>query len=579
MTIDQGPLGNAPADVVELQRAASNQRHFILHNAKTLRTVLEWASEKGYYLCNFFATDERLQIDRTFKLYYVLSSGTQDEDEIVVLEYFVPNPEKGNYASVVDIFPNAAPLEQEIREMFGLVATGPDASPPADFLLHRRAYPADFYPLRRRRTLRALEERLAQFSPPDRLSQAPNDLPDGMLVVPVGPIHAGIIEAGHFPFCVAGEVVESLPVRLGYKHRGIEKLFETHYTLQDGWTLAEKVSGDSAVAHSVAYCQAVEDLAQVVLPPPVYQWRALFLELERIYNHISDMGLLAKGLSYERAKSYLATLRELFVRFVNQELSGNRFLRGLNYPGGVRAPKVSVLRQVYPYIEAIVEESLHWGQTLLEAPACRARMLTTGILTHDEARYATGLIARASGWIEHDFRLRHPSSAYTWHKIREHILETITPKDVPSSRLVPIYPHDLGGDVFARLAIRVAETETSLHLVNELVRELDETHHTNDEWSTLEKLGTQISKVASMSIGIGYTEGWRGDVMYVVFKGPGNTIARCKVRDPSTFNWQVFPKAVVRKPAEKGTGSWENILADFPLINKSFNLAYAGHDR
>lgn len=575
MPIDQGLRSLSSGEFVELPRAAANQRHFFVRKPEALRSLLSWANDQGYYLCDLFATDDRLLVERTFKLYYILSSGVEGEDELVVLEHPLEDPYRGLFASVADLFPNATPLEREVTDMFGLRVQdhNGEASPRTAFLLHEGVYPTEFYPLRRRRTLAALQERLKECSPERRPWHF--SLPEGMLIVPVGPIHAGIIEAGHFPFHVAGEVVEKLPIRLGYKHRGVEKLFETHYTLTNGWELAEKVSGDTAVAHAIAYCQAVEDLAQITLPPVVHQWRALFLELERIYNHISDMGLLATGLAYERAAAPLATLRELFVHFVNREVSGHRFLRGLNYPGGVRPPQAEVLNNLPQRLEAIVEEALDWGKVLLETSACRARMLDTGILTQAEARYATGFPARASGWIKHDFRRRHPTPAYQASSIQECLEETITPEDKPSDRLVPIYPHALKGDVFARLAIRVAETETSLNIVRQLIEELKAVSSA----SVKGNLAKRLARIPEMAMGIGYAEGWRGDVMYVIFKGPGNSIARCQLRDPSTFNWHVFAKAVIRKPSTQNDEYLENILADFPLINKSFNLSYAGHDK
>lgn len=577
MAIDQGLLNIPPDEIVELPRAAHNQRCFVLRRENTLKSLLEWTNKEGYYLCNLVATDERLLADRTFKLYYILSSAL--EDEIVILEYFLPDPHRRTYLSATDIFPNAYPLEQEVHDLFGLIAISTDQiRSHSGFLLHSGAYPQNFCPLHRDKTISALREQLEQFSPDhNQAGYTSDNLHEGMLIVPVGPIHAGIIEAGHFPFHVAGEVVELLPLRLGYKHRGIEKLFETHYTLQNGWELAEKVSGDSPVAHSIAYCQAVEDLAQVDLPLAVHLWRALFLELERIYNHISDMGLLATGMAYERAASSLAILRELFVHFINQKLSGNRFLRGLNFPGGVRPLEISLFDEIYQHLEAIVEEALQWGQNMLEIPACRERMLKTGVLTREEARYATGMVARASGWTAHDFRLCHPSPAYAHPNIRKCLQDTIIPEDRPSTRLVPIYAHDLEGDVFARLALRVAEMETSLHLVRGFITEIK--HQPTPPPISFTK---QLARIPEMTMGLGYAEGWRGDVMYVIFKGPRDTIARCKVRDPSTFNWFVFPKAVIRKNSQhkdRGTERFlENILADFPLINKSFNLSYAGHD-
>lgn len=566
MTIDTGFSFLSTDNFLELPRKAANQRHFVIRNAQALRQLLAWANQQGYYLANIVATDDRLLVDRAFKLYYILS-GTKDE--IVILEHFV-SADNPVYDSIADVFPNAQPLEKEIGDMFGVIARDKEQRVSGlGFLLHPETYPADFYPLRRRRTLENLQKRFENFSPLATESQPSVHLPEGMLIVPVGPIHAGVIEAGHFPFHVAGEVVEELPIRLGYKHRGVEKLFETHYTLQEGWKLAEKISGDSSVAHAIAYCQAVEDFAQIELPLAIYQWRALFLELERMYNHISDIGLLATGMAYEQAASKLATLRELFVHFVNVPLSGNRFLRGLNSPGRV-APSDVNLSELSDTLEAITEEALEQGKEIMERQDCRERMLSTGTLTEVEARYATGFIARASGWHQHDFRLRHPSPAYASDHIQRCLQETVTPEEVPSQRIVPVHFHDLKGDVFARLAIRVAELETSLYLVKGFFEQLSSAKNSCNFEDALQ---VHLARLPEMSIGLGYVEGWRGDVMYVIFKGMENTIARCKVRDSSVFNWHAFPLAVQRKSDEL-----QNILADFPLINKSFNLSYAGHD-
>lgn len=574
MTIDLGLSSLPGGSFVELPRKAANQRHFVIQDEKVLRQLFNWANQREYYLCNLFVTDDRLLVDRAFKIYYILS-GT--ENEFIFLEYFVPDAALVTYRSIADIFSNAYPLEQEIYDMFGLVGQNPDEGKvQAGFILQEETYPPEFYPLRRRRTLSNLLTRLGEFASSEK-KQAAVHLPDGMLIVPVGPIHAGIIEAGHFPFHVAGEVIEELPLRLGYKHRGIEKLFETNYTLQTGWKLAEKVSGNSSVAHAIAYCQAVENLTQIELPSVIYEWRALFLELERMYNHISDIGLLATGLAYEQAASSLATLRELFVHFINLPLSGNRFLRGLNQPGGVLPNSSINLFDLYNTVEAITEEALGWGKKLMESQACRERMLTTGMLTKQEACYATGLVSRASGWYQHDFRLRHPSPAYASPDIQQCLQETLTPEETPSTRLAPVYQHDLKGDVFARLSIRVAELETSLHLVERFIEKLS---HTKSILEPATSLETNLARVQEMSMGLGYAEEWRGDVVYVIFKGMDNTIARCKVRDPSTFNWHVFPKAVQLKQDQDNEDNklLENILADLPLINKSFNLSYAGHD-
>ncbi len=574
MTIDLGLSSLPKGNFTELPRKAPNQRHFVIQDGQVLRQLLKWANQQEYYLYDLFATDDRLLVDRAFKIYYILSG---IENEIIFLEYFLPDTALVTYRSIADIFSNAYPLEQEIYDMFGLVGKYPNSGDvQAGFILQEEIYPPEFYPLRRRRTLNNLLTRLGEFASPEK-KQTVNHPPDGMLIVPVGPIHAGVIEAGHFPSLVTGEVIEELPLRLGYKHRGIEKLFETSYTLSTGWELAEKVSGNSSVAHAIAYCQAVENLAQIQLPTIIYEWRAILLELERMYNHISDIGLLATGLAYEQAASSLATLRELFVHYINLPLSGNRLLRGLNQPDSV-SPNLSVdLSNLYRTLEIITEEALGWGKKLRERQACRERMLSTGILTKEEARYATGFVSRASGWDQHDFRIRHPSPAYASPDIQQSLRETITPEETSSARLAPVYQHDLRGDVFARLSIRVAELETSLHLVEKFIEKLSHSKNILEPATSLEM---NLARVPEMSMGLGYTEGWQGDVIYVIFKGMDNTIARCRVRDPSILNWHVFPKAVRRKQDQDNEDNefLENILADFPLINKSFNLSYAGHD-
>ena len=575
MGIEQALQEVPNGHVIEVPRWAFNQRHLIVGDQNALRHLLNWMRQHDYLLYTIIATDNRLLIERTYKLYYLLSSS--QEDELVILEYRLSEPDLKEFASIKNIFPAAAPFEYKIRDLFGLKIKETDNEHPLGFLLHTKAYPLDFAPLSRQYTLSTLKERLSNPPLPPSRKSLHTPLPRGMFIVPVGPIHAGVIEAGHFPFHVAGEVIEKMPVTLGYKHRGIEKLFETHYTLLNGWQLAEKVSGDSPVAHAIAYCQAVEDLAHVSISEEVALWRAFLLELERIYNHISDIGLLAVGIAYEKAAARLSILRELFVHYINTYLSGNRFLRGLNRPGGVWiAPERIQLDKIWQYIEAILDESLDWGRKLLELPEVRERMINTGVLLREEARDATGLVARAAGWINYDSRLLHPSSAYRYTNVERILRQTILEEESSLTNRSQVYEHDLKGDVFARLAIRVAELETSYRLVLHWLPHLTYAPRVLED-----EVIQALNDVPEMAMGIGYVEGWRGTVIYTLFKGPQTTIARCDVTDPSLVNWYMFAKSVIRKKAAQEEGReviWENILADFPLINKSFNLSYAAHD-
>jgi Ni,Fe-hydrogenase III large subunit/Ni,Fe-hydrogenase III component G len=564
---------------MELPRRHPNERHFVITNENDLLELGGWAKKQNYYLCTLVATDERLHEERSFKLYYIFSE--PEQGELIVVEIPVSDLDNPVYPSLREIFPSVIPLEKEIYDMFGLKPKGDSLELVDGFLLHIPPYhhtDEPLYPLRRRRPMRKLHEIIGNWT--KSISKQKVDsmqMAEGMFILPVGPIHAGVIEPGHFPFHIAGEVIEELPLRLGYKHRGIEKLFETRYTLENGWELAEKASGDSSFAHSLSYCQAIESIAEVAPPEPALYWRGLFLELERIYNHMADVSALAHDMAYDRAASPIATLRETMVQ-LNQRLGGHRLLCSLNRPGGVQLPSsVEMFSTADQVIEAVTEEFLEWGKHLMEKPACRERMLTTGVLTYEEAKNATGLVARASGWLKQDFRLRHPQGAYKDSVVQEMLQETIvSEKEGYPNRQVPIYSQDLRGDVLSRMMVRVAEVETSANLVRYFIRRLQSC---DPKEPTFVPIKEQLQSAPNREIGLGYVEGWRGDIVYFIMKGPGDTIFRCKVHDPSIFNWHVFPQAVVRK--SKGENSeeyWENLLADFPLINKSFNLSYAGHD-
>lgn len=567
-------------EVIELPRRDGREQHFVIESGEDLLRLSQWASQHDYYFCTVVANDERLLEDHIFKLYYLFSA---PDGFLVTLEYPLNDPlHPTEYPSIRASFPSVEPLEHRLYDTFGLSPhTGEVHS---GSLLHT-PYPPEYYPLRQGRTRDKLEERARAYCPPTRSASA-MEMPGGMLAMPVGPIHAGVIEAGCFQFHLAGEVIEEVRIRLGYKHRGIEKLFQTSYTLERGHELAERVSGDASFAHSTAFCHAVESLAGVEVPVAARCWRGLLLELERFYNHAGDIAALVHDMAFDLLASELAVVREQALR-LNQRVCGHRLLRGVNVPGGVHLPRLPDLSEVQRTIETLASRLLDLGKLVLEMPACRERMLNTGMLTCDEARTggATGMVARASGLWQHDFRLRHPCGVYAIPTLAlaDELRRTVvlSDDDLPSGvhRRVPIYRSDLQGDVFARLALRVAEVETSVHLLTRLVAALRQKGGRSEPLvAPLEKL---LRAVPNFEYGIGYAESWRGEVIYWLMKGPRNTIFRCEPRDPSLFNWAAMRQAIIRKPDPRdpaGRRYLENILADFPLINKSFNLSYAGHD-
>jgi len=582
---------------LELPRRAPNEVHFVISDSEDLDRLCAWAKQQNYYLCTMVTNDERALEDHVFKLYYVFSA---PQGDLVILEHLLNDPKHlEQYPSIREVFPSVEGLELEAYDMIGLSPL--DYPIPHGFVLHE-PYPPDLYPLRPRRSPKVLiEERIEKHIKPP--SPPLPQLPDGMFFLPVGPIHAGIIEAGHFRFHVAGEVIENLDIRLGYKHRGIEKLFQAQYTVEKGWELAEKVSGDSSFAHAMAYCQAAEALAGIEsLPQSALYWRGLFLELERIYNHINDVGALVHDMTFDLVASEIAVLREKMMR-LNQHLTGHRLLRGVNRPGGIVLKRVPDWEALQTEVVDITGEFLRLGELIMKMPACRDRAFTTGVMTGQQVKKfgATGLAARAACGAsdilgtaladelrQHDFRLKHPQGVYKLHtKLCDEIRATIVTENTKPSasfRRVQVFQKDLQGDVFARLALRVAEVETSSRIIQRLASRMKK--FAASELALIEPdIFTQaLRKTPNFEFGIGYVEGWRGDIFYWLMKGPGNTIFRCKVRDPSLFNWPALRLATIRKPKletndkTQSQDYWENILADFPLINKSFNLSYAGHD-
>jgi len=562
--------------LLELPRQAVNELHFVVEDSDDLLRLCEWARQQNYYLCTMVANDERALTDHAFKLYYVLSA--PQENLLIILEHPLRNPQyPTQYVSIRKAFPAVESLEREAHDLVGVSPLEPRMAD--GFVLHL-PYPPRLYPLRLNRPIKKLQEMIKNHVKISAKLARPEE---GKLFLPVGPIHAGVIEAGHFQFHVAGEVIEDLTIRLGYKHKGIEKLFQTHHTLESGWELAERISGDSSFAHALAYCQAVEALAGLEPPEPALYWRGLLLEMERLYNHIGDVAALVHDMAFDLVAAEIAILRESVMQ-LNLGLTGHRLLRGVNRPGGVEfsgAPNLENLSAVAD----LTGRFLSLSKLVLHLPACRERTLTTGILTREEAQDfgATGLAARASGLWEHDFRLKHPQGVYARHpELLDDIRATVAQDDVSPTvhdRSVLVFQEELPGDVFARMALRVAEVETSARIIQRLFTELKKPG--SRALRFVEPLTRALWEAPNFEFGLGFVEGWRGDIFYWVMKGPDNTIFRCKVRDPSLFNWPALRLATIRKPDKTdpaGKRYCENILADFPLINKSFNLSYSGHD-
>ncbi|HXI66706.1 MAG TPA: hypothetical protein VNH41_02095, partial [Steroidobacteraceae bacterium] len=354
--------------------------------------------------------------------------------------------------------------------------------------------------------------------------------------IPVGPVHAGIIEPGHFRFSIVGEKVLRLEERLGYVHKGIERRF-TELNVLDAHRLAARVSGDSAVAFSWAYCQALEGIAGLAVPPRAAWLRALCLELERLANHLGDLGALGNDAGFAFGLAQFSRLKEQLLRACDEAL-GERYLMSTVIPGGTQADlaKTEAL-QLRSAVQAIAAEVAQLRTVYDEHEGVRDRFTGAGTVAPDLARRLglTGLAGRASAQ-GFDLRCDLPCSPYTEVEVTKSGRST--------------------GDVAARVAVRFDEVQESARLIERLIAGLPA--GPSRESLPLPPAG---------ALGIGLIEGWRGPVLVALETGANGTITRCHPHDPSWQNWPVLEHAIIG-----------NIVPDFPLINKSFNLSYSGHD-
>ena len=359
---------------------------------------------------------------------------------------------------------------------------------------------------------------------------------EGVFEIPVGPVHAGIIEPGHFRFQAVGEMVINLEERLGYVHKGIEKRFETLDWAQ-GARLAARVSGDTTVAHSVAYAMAVETLTGAKVTERANWLRALFIERERIANHLGDLGAICNDASFAIMLTHTSRLKEMLLR-TNMKLFGHRFMMDRVIPGGVSADigetGITKIMTELDYLAADFERLVTIYD---ESSSLDDRVRETGTLRSETARNlcSVGIVARASG-MNLDCRVFNPFPPYDRLDIK-----------------VPVL---ISGDVHARAWVRVEEIRESIRIIRYILKTIP-----------AGDLRVDLKTPSPDTSGFSAVEGWRGEIIYWVQSGPEGGINRCMVRDPSSLNWLGLEQSI---PG--------NIVPDFPLCNKSFNQSYSGHD-
>lgn len=357
--------------------------------------------------------------------------------------------------------------------------------------------------------------------------------------VAVGPIHAGIIEPGHFRFMCQGEKIYDLEIMLGYQHKGIENLIINNKNYNN--RLAESICGDSVIAYNMAYSQIMETLANINITSKAEIIRRIALEMERIAIHIGDMGAISGDIAYLMGASIFGVTRTLVINTM-LEITGSRFGRGLIDVGGVNFDIDKTLSEKILYTLKDVAKTVdRTTKIMLKKPSCISRMERTGVVNKDIARQlgAVGMAARASG-VDLDIRFDFNDKWYSMPEV--------------------IKPFKAGGDVYSRFKLRYKEIKQSIKIIKILLKELDK--YTN------ENIKVNVNNnLLPDSFTISAVEGWRGEIIHIAITGKDGALLRYKIKDASFNNWYMLAMAVRN-----------NGISDFPVCNKSFNLSYCGND-
>jgi Ni,Fe-hydrogenase III large subunit/Ni,Fe-hydrogenase III component G len=484
-------------------------------------------------LATLVATDETAAPDGDFKVRYIFeptAPGAPDRFVTLLVSVDAAHPEVPSLTTAV---PAANWHEREMRDLFGIVPAGhPDPRP----LVVHDGWPRGVFPLRKSfdGSRRVPVEPAEEF--PHLVAEG-----EGVFEIPVGPIHAGIIEPGHFRFSSVGETVLHLDARLFYTHRGLEKRMEGLAPL-DAFYIAERICGVCSAAHGLGYCEALEQIAGVEPPPRARLIRSIALELERLYNHTGDIGNICAGAAFHYGTAVGMRLKERLQQ-MNERLTGNRFLRGLMAPGGVR---LDLSGDLLGTLGTTLRDTLSGLDGLMgriEAnPSVVDRLDDTGVLQHQAAvdLAVAGVTARASD-VDRDARRDHPHGAFAG-------------PEPPSLNVVTVSE----GDAMARVTVRAMEARESIRLAGELIRRL--------EPGPLQAVLPET--LPGGRIGIAAIESPRGEAVHWLRTDAGGRVERYHLRSPSYHNWPAVALA-----AETA------IVPDFPLVNKSFELCYSCTDR
>jgi Ni,Fe-hydrogenase III large subunit/Ni,Fe-hydrogenase III component G len=483
--------------------------------------MAEELCESGARLLTLWGTDDRdraggFRIDAA----YLLSDGVR------VVEHRMEDESEPWYPSLARLFPSTLRMQRAVYDLLGIST---DESDDRGWLRHG-GWPHSVFPLRRDVDANQQYRFVSQPYPFVSVEG------DGVHEISVGPVHAGTIEPGNFRFSVVGEKVLRLEERLGYTHKGVAKLFES-LSQQTGHRLAARVSGDSAVAFSWAYCAALEGITATICSARALGLRALALEHERLANHLGDLGALGNDAGFAFGLTHFSKLKEDLLR-ANSVVFGARYLMEYVVPGGVavdvNAEARGLLLELYDGLES---SAINLRAIYDNHAGLQDRFREAGGLDRSTAKRlgAIGLAGRASG-LAFDLRVNHPWAPYTSLGVN-----IMTQK---------------GGDVAARVQIRFDEVIESLRLCRALLAD-----------DPVGAIQITVPIAPPDHLGMGMIEGWRGPVVVALETGNDGGIHRCHAHDPSWQNWPLIEHAIIG-----------DIVPDFPLINKSFNLSYSGQD-
>ncbi len=454
-----------------------------------------------------------------------VGNGRQAREIVAVLRHDQPGrlyllrtgkPEE--WPSMTGRFPQIAPFERELAEETGLQLSGHPRSVPLRYLPHDDLEE---------------DEKNRYIGSHDFLKASGEEMHE----VAVGPVHAGIIEPGHFRFLCHGETIFHLEISLGYQHRGIETALRNRLPDRRLILLMETLAGDTSIGHTLACCQALEGLTGCLVSRRAMDIRAIALELERVANHVGDLGAMAMDVGYAPTASFCGRLRGAFLN-ITAMLCGNRYGRGVVVPGGAACDvdqelAATMAGRIRQHFSDVTEAA----NLLWNSPSVLARFEETGSLSRNQAEELglVGPAARACG-LEIDTRMDFPTGAYLYYRLPTSVWFT--------------------GDVQGRAFVRWLEIKRSVAFILARLRSLPQ--------GTIQQ---EVRQLPAEHLVVSLVEGWRGAICHVVLTGTAGDITTYKVVDPSVHNWPGLALAV------RGEG-----IMDFPICNKSFNLSYCGHD-